>query len=553
MDDFSLRAFASEWRQVELTQQGWRAQVQAEPLDLLVVESAWNANHGSWQYALTGSKAPVPELRALVDWCTGQGIPTVFWNKEDPVHFDDFIDTARLFDVVLTTDGDMVPTYRDMLGHDRVHSMPFAAASWIQNPVRRQGRPVRDIAFAGMYFTHKYPERRAQMDLLLGAACSVSPRLETGLDIFSRFHGGDARYQFPAPFDEYVVGSLRYDQMLSAYRDYKVFLNVSSVPDSSTMCPRRVFEISACATPVVSTPTPAIDNVFAPDEMVTVSEPEQARWTLRALVGNDEWRERLAHRAARRVLSEHTYRHRVDDLLGHVDLTAHRVIDPSVSVVTATNRPHQVEHILRSVAAQREVRAQLVLVTHGFDAPPWLQDKADELGLASVEVRQAEPSLSLGACLNHGIQAADGDVVAKMDDDDLYGPHYLADHLRALDYSGAEVVGKRAHHMLISDTGALVVRFPYYERMLTDLVMGPTLMLHRDLATRLPFADLTRGEDTDFLRRVLLEGGRIYASDRYNFVQVRRDTGHTWQVSTAELLANARVVAFGAGTEHVFV
>ena len=48
------------------------------------------------------------------------------------------------------------------------------------------------------------------------------------------------------------MGELPYDQMLAAYKMYKVFLNVNSVIDSPTMCARRVFELSACSTPVVS-------------------------------------------------------------------------------------------------------------------------------------------------------------------------------------------------------------------------------------------------------------------------------------------------------------
>src|SRR5690606_9582234 len=185
-------------------------------------------------------------------------------------------------------------------------------------PTRRSSDLQRDVAFAGMYFAHKFPERRAQMDLLIGAAAKVSHRMPTGLEIFSRFQGGDERYQFPKAWQQYEVGSLTYQQMLSAYREFKVFLNVSSVPDSVTMCPRRIFEISACATPVVSTPTPAIEAVFPTTEMVTVDQSEDAEWTLRALVANDEWRDRLGHLAARRVLSAHTYRHRIDDVLGQL-------------------------------------------------------------------------------------------------------------------------------------------------------------------------------------------------------------------------------------------
>src|SRR5699024_11143324 len=55
--------------------------------DFLFVESAWNGNRGSWRYMVTSSSGPKPPLRHLLRLCHKLGIPTVFWNKEDPPHF----------------------------------------------------------------------------------------------------------------------------------------------------------------------------------------------------------------------------------------------------------------------------------------------------------------------------------------------------------------------------------------------------------------------------------------------------------------------------------
>src|SRR5699024_11216922 len=101
----------------------------------------------------------------------------------------------------------LVPAYVRRLGHDPVAASPFAAQPAIPSPARpTHNHAARDIAFAGMYFAHKFPERREQMDLLLGAAAKVSPRMEYGLEIFSRFLGKDERYQFPSGLDDRVIG-----------------------------------------------------------------------------------------------------------------------------------------------------------------------------------------------------------------------------------------------------------------------------------------------------------------------------------------------------------
>ncbi|MEO5981151.1 MAG: glycosyltransferase [Pedococcus sp.] len=556
LDDFTALALGYEWDQVALHPDRWRDQVDSPRLDLLFVESAWHGNGDAWQYHLTGTSAPRPAIVELVQWCREHGVPTVFWNKEDPVHYADFLDTARLFDHVWTTDSDRVPDYHRDLGHDRVGVLPFAAQQSLHNPIRPgDGHQSRDIGFGGMYFAHKYPERREQMDLLLGAADAVSSRMETGLEIFSRYLGGDERYQFPAPLDRRVVGSLDYPRMLTAYRAYKVFLNVNSVVGSPSMCARRIFEITACGTPVVSTPSRAIGEFFPADEVFQVCTAEEAGWTLRALVNSPELRDHTVHAAQRRIWAEHTYTRRVDAVLSAAGLAsgASAARLPSVSALVSTNRPQQLEHVLATVAAQRGVDCELVLLTHGFEPDTDLRSRATSLGLR-ITLLQEPGTTTLGGCLNRLVQAATGDVVAKMDDDDLYGADYLRDQLYALDYSGADVVGKQAHHMYLEALDVTILRFPDREHRFTDLVMGPTIVARRDVAVAHPFADVWRGEDTGFLRDVVASGLSVYSADRFNFVQMRHTSlRHTWEATSAELLANARVLAYGQCPSHIMI
>ena len=141
LDDFSRLAFRYEWDQVELTSGLWRSEVDSpRRIDLLFVESAWHGNSDSWQYALTGTSAPRPALVELLEWCRAEGVPTVFWNKEDPVHYDEFLPTARLFDHVWTTDSERVADYQRDLGHNRVGVLPFAAQP--RSTTRSGPRPV---------------------------------------------------------------------------------------------------------------------------------------------------------------------------------------------------------------------------------------------------------------------------------------------------------------------------------------------------------------------------------------------------------------------------
>lgn len=549
LDPFSELALRYEWDQVTPTPLGWREELSAAPPRLLFVESAWRGNRGAWRLSMTRETGPSAELCELVQWCREQGIPSVFWNKEDPPNYDRFLQTARLFDHVLTVDADRIPDYVRDLGHDRVGLLPFGAQPRIHSPVRRGPARSYPVAFAGTYFREKHPERREQMDVLLPAAQRY------GLHIYSRMEGEDARYRFPSRYEPEIVGSLPYEQMLAASTAYQVFLNVNSVTRSPSMCARRLFELSAAQTPVLSGAAASIANFFG-DTVAVATTPAEADLRLGVLMAHPEIRDRQALRAHRLVFDRHLYRHRVDQVLqlAGVDTVPWGT---SISVVVPTRRPGQVDHVLRVMAAQVHPDMELILVPHGFALDPQeMSARAAELGLAHVVVRPAEACLTLGACMNLGVSAAGGRYVAKVDDDNYYAPHYLSDLVRAFAYSDADVVGKWAHYVHLASSGATLLRFEKAEHRYTDLVQGGTLLMPRDLAVRLPFEDLLRRVDTTFLEKVRRAGGRVYSADRFNFVSMRSASPeqHTWGIQDDEILTrSSRLLFYGDARDHATV
>ncbi|PCC52759.1 glycosyltransferase [Brevibacterium aurantiacum] len=549
LDEFSAQSFGYEWSTTALTRANWANQL--DGLDFVFVESAWNGNNGEWKYKLTSDSGPSAEVTELLAECRRRGIPTVFWNKEDPPHFEDFLPLAELCDVVFTSDVRLIPEYQAKLGHDRVAALPFAAQPAIHNPSRpAHNFAARDIAFAGMYFAHKFPKRRQQMDLLLGAAAAISGRMQHGLEIFSRFLGEDERYQFPGALAEHVVGSLPYRNLLTAYKYFKVFLNVNSVVDSPSMCARRIFEITAAGTPVVTTPSAATKAFFPIDEVAQPETKDDAEFVLRSLVGSKELRDRTVHKAQRRIWAEHTYTHRAISVMDALAIDHADPITASVSAVVSTNRPQHLEKIISTHARQTHANRELVLVAHGFTVPTDFARHVADTGVENFQILEVDSSESLGECLNRGISAAGGDVIAKMDDDDIYGAHYLSDQLAALRYSGADLVGKQAHYLYLTSRDIVMCRFPEREHRYTDIVMGPTLMGRKALFTENRFADRTQGEDTELQQRIVAAGARIYSADRFNFVQVRGDHEHTWSIRDNELLANSTVHSFGYSEQH---
>lgn len=312
LDQFSRAAFGYEFQAVDLSAGDWQSTLEAEDPELLLVESAFSGVDGTWAGRVARFGEPSASLAGVVAWFRERGRPTVFWNKEDPINFDWFAASASLFDHVFTVDAGSFPLYRALLGHDRVHLLQFAAQPVIHHPPIDEATRVGNVAFAGTYYAAKHPERRQQIEAVLGGA------LPHGLQIFDRDHGTDPRFAWPDRFRSRIVGSLSYAQTLEAYRRYRVFLNINTVTGSPTMCARRVFELLASGTCVVSGPSAAIDLMVPPGIIDVVETEAEADESLRRLLADPSERAARARRGIEWIEEAHTMSHRVDHLLGTV-------------------------------------------------------------------------------------------------------------------------------------------------------------------------------------------------------------------------------------------
>lgn len=271
-DTFTMHALQSA-HLIPISRQGWRDQLKSDRLDALFVESAWEGNGGEWQRGVGYySDEEAQDLRELVAECQALGIPTLFWNKEDPVHFSRFVKTASLFDHVFTTDSDCVRNYWSARGPQvrSVSSVPFFAQRASHHPFRGERPYSHTVAYAGTYYGSRYADRTRTLDLILGEAH------EHGLTIYDRQSTlPNSPYSFSDRLRPFVTGGLDYAEMLEAYKSHPVHVNVNSVVTSPTMFSRRVVEAAASGTPVLSGPSEAIRQLF-PDVVPIVDQAGQA-------------------------------------------------------------------------------------------------------------------------------------------------------------------------------------------------------------------------------------------------------------------------------------
>ena len=216
--------------------------------------------------------------------------------------------------------------------------------------------------------------------------------------------------------------------------------------------------------------------------------------------------------------------------------------------------------MLTCVASQAHAQAggvELVLVSHGLPVrAAEIDARARDRGIEHITVIAADSSLPLGSCLNLGLAASGGEFIAKIDDDNFYGRHYLSDLLAVFDYTDAGITGKWAHYVWLESTDAVVLRFAAAEHTYQRLVQGGSMVFKSDVAHGLRFADLPRGVDTDILDRARAAGVRTYSADRFNYVSIRGVDRHehTWTIEDSALMnRSGKVVFFGDPRSHVEV
>lgn len=500
LDTFSYECFKYEAQFQQLRLQTWRQQISAMQPHFLFVESAWRGIDDTWRNVLT-NKANVSkqELLELIAYCKNNKIPTLFWNKEDPVNYAIFIYAAKLFDFIFTTDEDCVPMYIRDAGHNRVYVLPFAAQPAIHNPVNSSYLTKENVAFAGTWYVVKHLERQDDMRLLL------TPAKEFGLDIFDRMYTftGNQNYKFPIEYQGNIIGELHYQDMLKVYKLYKVFLNVNSVKNSSTMFSRRVFEILASGTNIVSTYSKGIDNMFG-NLVPFTSRHDETRMHLSILLNNPEHSQRLSLLGIRAVHSKHLYRHRLNTILDKIGIGSFSHYTPGVSIVTCLeNCDQSINTLLDNYRSQTWANKELIIIVKNCnEAEQWQEMSA---AYPDVSLYLVPENNSLGESLNLAVDKAKGDYVAVFNTDNYYATNFLMDLMNAFSYTDADIIGKACYYAYCEETQELILKNTVQENRFANDLADSSAVFNKRVFNRLrfPVSDIAYQE---FLMQCLGKG-----------------------------------------------
>ncbi|NOJ60398.1 glycosyltransferase [Arthrobacter sp. 260] len=529
-DEFTTAGLRPEINLVEVHPDRWQAELDSNPIDAMFVESAWDGNEGSWRGKVGYyDDESFADLLALLTYCRERSIPTIFWNKEDPVHFNRFRQTARHFDHVFTSDDGSIPGYLQSAGPSLVSvaSLPFYAQPKLHNPLPSLRPYSHTVSYAGSYYGDRYKKRSDQLHALLAAA------LPSGLTIYDRQHlNPDSPYKFPPDLAPHVSGGLPYAEMLEAYKAHPVHVNVNSVEQSGTMFSRRVFEVAACGGAVISGPGLGIERVFG--SVIPIAQDQRSAHALiNYWMENEDARNEDAWLGMRSVFRSHTAAHRLTYVLRTAGL---EIVAPALEKY-ALRVSNPTQETIEQLEAQ-SVRPALIL----------MDSEANPNRVVNGMAGEGAMNLSLEALLTAGItligDVPSGPIDRTFYEDLLTSRKYLAWDSARIESSHTnepgwglarpapheDVAGRHLEALVAKGTGSLILN-----RRVTASSSAAAQQRVKPAAKRI----LVAGHDLKFARGLisyLEDAGHTIEIDQWLGHSQHDETGSRAKLATADII-----------------
>lgn len=253
-------------------------------------------------------------------------------------------------------------------------------------------------------------------------------------------------------------------------------------------------------------------------------------------ISESNYRERHSIKWRREVILKHSILNRFEELLNELNIPMNE--QEMVSIIHSTHRPDYLRHSLDNMDRQTYKNIELVLILHGEGFNDEEVQKIISSYKFPVQIIKRPKNSLFGENLNLGVEAARGKFITKMDDDDWYGPEHLNDLRAAYIYSDAELVGKWGNFVYLTASDRMLNFATKNEEHFVHQLPGATIFGAKELFEKMKFGRVKRAIDSELHRRLVMRGGQLYSTHRYNFIRVRHDS-HTYVREDEQFIADA--------------
>lgn len=384
---------------VYLSPNDWESKIDA--LDVFLIVSTWNGiNNNEWAGLQKEGTKKRNLLNEIIDRAKARKIPVVFYSKEDPPHYEDYLGTARRCDWIFTTAAEVVDRYRADCGHDRVRVLRFGIDPVFHNPVgSRRLKKLPHVIFSGSWM-RKFAVRCKELATMFDGVLDA----HVGLTVIDRFFDlhSDARYAYPDKYFRYCHPAVEHDKLQKLHKRFDWAININTVKDSQTMFANRGYELQAAGNLLLSNYSIGVNSLL-PLIQIAHSRDEVPR--IVGAYGTEETYERQMA-SVRFVMTGQTCHDRLAEMLSAIG-SDFKLPTRSVLVIASDVTP-RVEKMFAEQTYPNKVLTSAEKVKEG--------------------------------------QFARADVVAFWDADAAYGVFYLEDMINGFKYTDSDYVTKDAHY-----------------------------------------------------------------------------------------------------------
>lgn len=239
----------------------------ADEIDLFLVVSTWRGLNGEWT-GVAGQKSARRKLleETIIPLVKGKGVPVVFYSKEDPPNYKQFLSLAMKADYIFTSAEEMIPQYKKDLNREvPIEALRFGVNYKLHNPLGCLRHKGRELIFAGSWMAHKYPERaETGTKIFDGILDSDSPFyvVDRNLDLDPKKFKNLERYMYPEKYLPNLHAPIEHESLQRLQKLLPLAINLNSVVNSQTMFANRIVELLAMGTLILSNHSAGVNTRY---------------------------------------------------------------------------------------------------------------------------------------------------------------------------------------------------------------------------------------------------------------------------------------------------
>lgn len=252
----------------------------------------------------------------LVNWIRTQGIKLAVWLTEDPYYIDITSSSAQLYDIIFSIDSAAADVYKK-LGHPRCHYLALGTEPAIFHPEAAIKEEFKsDICLVGYPYSNRIELIKLLTTKTRNYRCKIIGRgWENLLPPSSRKGRVELidKWLPPVKVSQYYNGA---SIVLNPHRPFNEALNKNELKIAPSGVNNRTFDIAGCGSfQLIEKRNDLTMHFQEGDEIVSYEGSGDLLTKIDYFMNQSVKRKTIADNARKRVLKEHTFTHRIADIL----------------------------------------------------------------------------------------------------------------------------------------------------------------------------------------------------------------------------------------------